>query len=77
MKKLILSILCIILFQSYGFAISYEDLNTIKEPAYRFGTTYEVENPMDINTTMDIYAEVTETKKKEAMENLSKNLKIF
>lgn len=31
----------------------------------------------DINTTMDIYAEVTETKKKEAMENLSKNLRIF
>ncbi len=31
----------------------------------------------DINTTMDIYAEVTEMKKKEAMENLSKNLRIF
>lgn len=31
----------------------------------------------DIKTTMDIYAEVTETKKQEAMENLSKNLKIF
>jgi integrase len=31
----------------------------------------------DINTTMDIYAEVTETKKKESMDNLSKNLKIF
>ena len=31
----------------------------------------------DINTTMDIYAEVTETKKREAMENLSKNMKIF
>jgi integrase len=29
----------------------------------------------DINTTMDIYAEVTEKKKKESMENLSKNLK--
>lgn len=31
----------------------------------------------DINTTMDIYAEVTETTKKEAMENLSRNLKVF
>ena len=31
----------------------------------------------DINTTMDIYAEVTEKKKKESMENLSKNLKVF
>lgn len=31
----------------------------------------------DINTTMNIYAEVTEIKKQEAMENFSKNLKIF
>lgn len=31
----------------------------------------------DIKTTMDIYAAVTETKKREAMENLSKNLKVF
>ena len=31
----------------------------------------------DIKTTMDIYAEVTEKKKKESMENLSKNLKVF
>lgn len=31
----------------------------------------------DINTTMDIYAEVTEAKKKESMKNLSKNLKVF
>lgn len=31
----------------------------------------------DINTTMDIYAEVTEAKKRESMENLSKNMQIF
>lgn len=31
----------------------------------------------DIKTTMDIYAEVTEEKKKASMEDLSKNLKIF
>ena len=30
-----------------------------------------------INTTMDIYAEVTESKKKESMENLARNLKVF
>ncbi len=53
MKKLILSILSILLIQSYGFAISYEDLNTVKEPAYRFGTTDDVENKMDINTTIE------------------------
>lgn len=31
----------------------------------------------DIKTTMDIYAEVTEAKKRESMENLSKNMQIF
>lgn len=31
----------------------------------------------DIQTTMDVYAEVTESKKMESMENLSKNMKIF
>lgn len=31
----------------------------------------------DISTTMDIYAEVTESKKKESMENLARNLKVF
>ena len=66
MKKLLLSILCIILFQSYGFAISYEDLNTIKEPAYRFGTTDEVENPMDINTTMEKKAVMSDSSVEDA-----------
>lgn len=66
MKKLILSILCIILFQSYGFAISYEDLNTIKEPAYRFGTTDEVENPMDINTTIEKKAVMSDSSVEDA-----------
>ena len=31
----------------------------------------------DIQTTYDIYAEVTDLKKKESFENLAKNLKIF
>lgn len=66
MKKLLLSILCIILFQSYGFAISYEDLNTIKEPAYRFGTTDEIENPMDINTTLEKKATMSDSSVEDA-----------
>ena len=66
MKKLLLSILCIILFQSYGFAISYEDLNTVKEPAYRFGTTDEVENPMDINTTLEKKATMSDSSVEDA-----------
>lgn len=66
MKKLLLSILCIVLFQSYGFAISYEDLNTIKEPAYRFGTTDEVENPMDVNTTLEKKAVMSDSSVEDA-----------
>ena len=31
----------------------------------------------DIQTTMDVYAEVTERKKRESMDNLSKNMSIF
>ena len=31
----------------------------------------------NIETTMDIYAEVTESKKKEAIENLSHKLDVF
>ena len=31
----------------------------------------------DIQTTMNIYAEVTEDKKRESIEHLSKNMKIF
>ena len=53
MKKLALTLFSILLFQTYGYAISYEELNTVKEPAYRFGTTDEVENPMDINSTIE------------------------
>ena len=53
MKKLVLTLFSILLFQTYGYAISYEELNTVKEPAYRFGTTDEVENPMDVNSTIE------------------------
>lgn len=53
MKKLALTLFSILLFQTYGYAISYEELNTVKEPAYRFGTTDEVENPMDVNSTIE------------------------
>ena len=31
----------------------------------------------DIHTTMDIYSEVTEDKKRESMENISKNMQIY
>lgn len=53
MKKLVLLLLSIFFIQSCGFTISYEELNTVKEPAYRFGTTDDVENPLDVNSTIE------------------------
>ena len=41
-------------------------MNTIKEPAYRFGTTDEVENPMDINTTMEKKAVMSDSSVEDA-----------
>lgn len=58
MKRLILSAILVPLISTSTYAISYEDLNTVKEPAYRLGTTTEVENKMDIN------AEIEHTKAK-------------
>lgn len=49
MKKLMTLILISLLTVLPSFAISYENLNTVKDPAYRLGTTDEVENKMDIN----------------------------
>lgn len=58
MKKIILSTLLTTLISTSALAISYEELNTVKEPAYRLGTSTEVENKMDIN------AEIEHTKAK-------------
>lgn len=58
MKKLVLSTLLTTLLSTSALAISYEELNTVKEPAYRLGTSTEVENKMDIN------AEIEHTKAK-------------
>jgi hypothetical protein len=54
MKRICLLILSIFIFQSSSFGITYEDLTTVKEPAYRFGTSEEVENKLDINPTLEI-----------------------
>jgi hypothetical protein len=54
MKRICLLILSIFIFQSSSFGITYEDLTTVKEPAYRFGTSEDVENKLDINPTLEI-----------------------
>ena len=49
MKKLISAILISLIFSMPSFALTYEQLTTVKDPAYRLGTTDEVENKMDVN----------------------------
>lgn len=50
MKKLISLALILAIVQSYVLGIEYDDLNTVKEPAYRVGTTNDIENKIDIDT---------------------------
>ena len=50
MKKLISLALMLTIVQSYALGIEYDDLNTVKEPAYRVGTTNDIENKIDIDT---------------------------
>lgn len=51
MKKKLTSILLIFLFcQNFALGITYDDLNTVKEPAYRVGTTDEIENKIDVDS---------------------------
>ncbi len=53
MKKLLTAILSLIFIQSSVLALTYEELTTVKEPAYRFGTSDEIENKLDINPTIE------------------------
>ncbi|MCM1266120.1 MAG: hypothetical protein NC200_07970 [Candidatus Gastranaerophilales bacterium] len=53
MKKLIALILSITFIQCSVSALTYEELTTVKEPAYRFGTSDEIENKLDINPTIE------------------------
>lgn len=52
MKKLLTTILALIAISYPVSAIQYDDLNTVKEPMYRLGTTDEVENKMDVNPSI-------------------------
>ncbi len=48
MKKLIIAAFLIMLMQNLSAnAITYDDLNTVKEPAYRVGVTDDVENKLE------------------------------
>ena len=49
MKRLLTTILISLIFALPALSLSYDELNTVKDPMYRFGTTDEVENKLDIN----------------------------
>lgn len=53
MKKLTVALILSLIIQTSSFAISYENLTTVKDPAYRLGTTDEVENKTDINPNIE------------------------
>jgi len=66
-KQIILSLVCLLLAVP-AFAMEYEDLNSVKEPAYRAGTSVEVEQKADFVKKLD-----TETAKEiDPMQNIEK-----
>lgn len=69
MKKLISLALMLTIFQSYALGIEYDDLNTVKEPAYRVGTTNDIENKIDIDTK--IQKETVKVIGQDKIENLT------
>lgn len=69
MKKLISLALMLTIVQSYTLGIEYDDLNTVKEPAYRVGTTNDIENKIDIDTK--IQKETVKVIGQDKIENLT------
>lgn len=69
MKKLISLALILTIVQSYALGIEYDDLNTVKEPAYRVGTTNDIENKIDIDTK--IQKETVKVIGQDKIENLT------
>lgn len=53
MKKILSAVLSALIFSIPAWALTYEELTTVKEPAYRFGTTDDVENKLDINPSIE------------------------
>jgi len=49
-RKILAAFLISLLFKTSVCAITFDDLNTVKEPAYRVGATDEIENKIEINT---------------------------
>ncbi len=69
MKKIVSALLISAIIQSSGLCITYDDLNTVKDPAYRVGTTNEIENKIEIDTK--IQKETVKVIGQEKIENLT------
>lgn len=69
MKKIISAMLIFSIIQSSGLCITYEDLNTVKDPAYRVGTTNDLENKIEINSK--VQKETVKGIGQEKIENLT------
>ncbi len=52
MKKFLTLMLISLFIPLNAEALTYENLNTVKDPAFRLGTTDEVENKLDINPSI-------------------------
>lgn len=67
MKKYLITLIISSIFSLPSLGMTYEQLMTVKEPAYRFGTTDVIENKLDINPTIkDTKALFSETSIDEA-----------
>lgn len=69
MKKLISTVLICSLIQTASYGITYDDLNTVKEPAYRVGTTNDIENKIEIDSK--IQKDTVKIVGEEKIENLT------
>lgn len=69
MKKLVSLILVSLIIQSSAIGIEYEDLNTVKDPAYRVGTTNDIENKIEVDTK--IQKETVKVIGQDKIENLT------
>lgn len=69
MRKLVSLILVSLIIQSSAIGIEYEDLNTVKDPAYRVGTTNDIENKIEVDTK--IQKETVKVIGQDKIENLT------
>ncbi len=71
MKKLIYILILILITSTPSLAMTYEDLNSVKEPAYRVGTTDDIEQKANAQKEVVESATANEVNQFEAIEKLT------